>query len=404
MSHFRFIHCADLHLGCTPARIEERFYDFFLSFSHLVDYAIEHKASYIVISGDFFHLKVINPKTLSETVKILDRIKQAEIKVFVIEGNHDKAFYVDEESWLVHLHNRGYIFLLSHSIVEGKIELNPYKESGAIYEDENVRIIGVGYLGASTEKYLKDIKKMIKKKDKFTILMLHAAINRLCGQDMGDVTKDLIDCFKKNVDYIALGHIHNRYEYDDFCYNPGALENIRLHDAYRKGVKGFYVVEVEDMKKQVTYVPHACRPIFLEKLLISEMNTPIDVENYICNQSYDIPSGSMMELSLYGILPFNAYLLDTNQIKEKFIEKYHLLYIEINNFINMMNQPNEIEDKIDAHQLEQDILLKNIQYEYPEIIDAKKVSSNILRLKELILENAEDEILVQELMKMEDIL
>ena len=33
----RFIHCADIHLGAQPLKIEERYNDFFNSFSSIID-------------------------------------------------------------------------------------------------------------------------------------------------------------------------------------------------------------------------------------------------------------------------------------------------------------------------------------------------------------------------------
>ena len=54
-----FLHCSDLHLGCTPNHLEQRYNDFFDSFKDLIDNAIKNECKYILISGDLFHLKVI---------------------------------------------------------------------------------------------------------------------------------------------------------------------------------------------------------------------------------------------------------------------------------------------------------------------------------------------------------
>ena len=404
MEEFHFIHCADLHLGCTPARLEERFYDFFFQFSNLIDYAINNHISYILVSGDFFHLKVINSKTLNETTILLEKCKENNIKVFVIEGNHDKAFYIDEESWLVYLHKRKYIILLEHEITNGEIKLPIYEQNGSIYEDENIRIIGIGYLGSSTEKYLKDIKKCIKKKNKFTVLMLHAAVNRLYGQDMGDIRKEQLESLKDCVDYIALGHIHNRYEYDELCYNPGSLENIRLQDGYQKDQKGFYDVCVNYPNKEIKYIISNYRPIFLEKITIDNLQTLDDVNKYIANLEYNIPPQSMMELSLYGKLPFNAYLIDIDKIKEEFTKKYKLLYIEVNNYINMISKPETIEEKVDPKQLEKMMINNYLDYQYPDITNKDNIIKNIILIEEALQNEEDNQKIIDMLLKMEDIL
>ena len=37
MSKINFLHCADLHLGCTPNHLDIRYEDFFISFKNLID-------------------------------------------------------------------------------------------------------------------------------------------------------------------------------------------------------------------------------------------------------------------------------------------------------------------------------------------------------------------------------
>jgi DNA repair exonuclease SbcCD nuclease subunit len=109
----------------------------------------------------------------------------------VIEGNHDRAFYVDEDSWLAFLNDQEMIILLTSTVQNQIINLQPYqKGTGSIYEDDTIRVIGLGYLGSTTEKYLGTLLELLPAKDKPTILMMHAAVNRLYGQDMGDVKKD----------------------------------------------------------------------------------------------------------------------------------------------------------------------------------------------------------------------
>ena len=229
---FQFIHCGDLHLGCYPNHIDQRFDDFFEAFSRLINYAISNEIRLVLISGDLFHLKNINSKTLQKTIELLKIAIENSIEIVAIEGNHDRAFYIDEESWLSFLNNQGYLKLLSSKVDNGKLVFDEYDgNAGSIIETKDYRIVGLGYLGGSTDKYIVDMKKSYQKSDKFTILMMHAAVNRLADQGMGDVKKEVIDnSIKSKVDYIALGHIHNRYEYDDYIYNPGSLENNKLKD------------------------------------------------------------------------------------------------------------------------------------------------------------------------------
>ena len=77
-----FLHCSDLHLGCTPNHLEQRYNDFFDSFKDLIDNAIKNECKYILISGDLFHLKVINSKTLLNVINLL-----ASSKVMLLLSN-----------------------------------------------------------------------------------------------------------------------------------------------------------------------------------------------------------------------------------------------------------------------------------------------------------------------------
>ena len=58
----KFIHCADIHLGANPFEIEERFEDMGKAFEQVCKFALEEKVNFVLIAGDFFHNKSLNPK------------------------------------------------------------------------------------------------------------------------------------------------------------------------------------------------------------------------------------------------------------------------------------------------------------------------------------------------------
>ena len=72
MNKHRFTHCGDLHLGAKPNHIDIRYDDFFDSFKELIERSIKEKSEYILITGDLFHVKVINSKTLLNVIELLD--------------------------------------------------------------------------------------------------------------------------------------------------------------------------------------------------------------------------------------------------------------------------------------------------------------------------------------------
>ncbi|MDD4211947.1 MAG: DNA repair exonuclease [Bacilli bacterium] len=395
-----FIHCGDLHLGCNSSRIDERWNDFFASFAALVTYAKEHQVSYILVSGDFFHLKVINSKTLQKTMEILQQAKQHDIKVFVIEGNHDKAFYVDEDSWLTFLNDQDLIYLLQTKIKDQEIVLSPYQDkNGSIYEDNNVRIIGLGYLGSVTERYLPSLLQNLPSKNKPTILMMHAAVNRLLGQDMGDVKRETLLTFRSKVDYIALGHIHNRYAYDDFIFNPGSLENIRIKDGASPELKGFYHVVIDQDSMEANHVQSTKRAVTIESLNASEYINPNDFVVNTLDRKFNFTSGSMVQLNIVGKVEFNPLLIDTKRIEEQLQNKYQLLLIEVNNYVNVVQSMGDAETEIDLGSLVEKEILDTLQFNFPDVENKEKWVSKMLWLADAILEKRESSELIEALSK-----
>lgn len=398
MNNISFLHCADLHLGCEPNHLPTRYEDFFISFKQLVDDAINNHCQYILISGDLFHLKVINSKTLLKVIEVLNIVKENNIKVIAIEGNHDKAFYVDEKSWLHFLHKQGYLHLLTHKIIDGKLIL----DEDSIYEDNNIRIIGIGYLGSTTSLYLQNIENKIKKSEKFTVLMLHCAINRLCGEDMGDINIETIMPLKDIVNYIALGHIHTRYEYNDLCYNPGSIENIRIKDGRKKDKKGYYIVKYNQNKeKEVLFYKSKQRNIFNKIIKLENNNTIEEIENIIINNNYDIEKDAILDLTIYGNVSFNPYLINFEHIKQTLIDKYQLLYIEINNLINIINTDDFQDNIIDIKAIEQEAIKNYITINHPNY-DTKAFKDKIDILKQAIIAENEDDAIIQTMIEKED--
>ena len=86
----KFIHVADLHLGYEQYNLRERMVDFASAFKQVVDFAINKKVDFVLISGDLFDKRDINADTLEQADVLINKLKKANIKVIAIEGNHDK--------------------------------------------------------------------------------------------------------------------------------------------------------------------------------------------------------------------------------------------------------------------------------------------------------------------------
>jgi exonuclease SbcD len=341
----KFVHCADLHLGRQQFSLPQRWEDFMLSFSHIVDFCINDQADFLLISGDLFHERTINAATLYQTCAILQKLQDAEIPVFAIEGNHDKALYTDGKSWMQYLNDMHYLHLLKPRFEQNDPVLSPYDgQSGCIAECGAIRIIGLGYLGASTKERLSQISAALPEADKPTVLLLHAAVDKLLGQDLAGVGRSTFDAFIGKAHYIALGHIHSRQETDGFLFNPGAPESVHLDEGGYE--KGFYCVDYTAQGFVPRFIPSLRRKILLVEVDVSGCRQAQQVSE----RAVSLLLAQKEELSqaIVGILfhgESNAPLgLDMTELCEQVKQQFQCLHVyAINNAADVQGgQPHEL--------------------------------------------------------------
>ena len=211
-----FIHASDFHLGYAQYGLTERFKDYARAFDSVIKYAIDHKAEFILISGDLFHKRNINAPTYLQAYKVLSQLKDKSpsTNVYAIEGNHDLAYHQDGNSWLEILNSQGLLKLIKLK------EANGVSLMGDYVETDRVRIFGVRYLGSSTLSTIPLIAEEIRKirnihGEKYTILMMHFGMEGQIKQAApGEVPYNSLLPLKEVVNYLALGHYHMQYELD----------------------------------------------------------------------------------------------------------------------------------------------------------------------------------------------
>ena len=93
----KFIHCADIHLD-SPLRGLEQYEGVPIekargatrqAFVNLVDRAISNQVGFVIIAGDLYDGDWKDFNTGLFFVKQMAILKEAEIKVFIVRGNHD---------------------------------------------------------------------------------------------------------------------------------------------------------------------------------------------------------------------------------------------------------------------------------------------------------------------------
>ncbi|HEY9246431.1 MAG TPA: DNA repair exonuclease [Candidatus Methanoperedens sp.] len=323
-----FIHASDFHLGYAQYGLTERFRDYARAFQSVIHYAIEHRAEFILISGDLFHKRNINAPTYEQAYKVLSELKEKSppTAVYAIEGNHDLAFHQDGKSWLEILNSQGLLRLIRLK------EANGAKLMGDFVELDNVRIFGVRYLGSSTLSVLPQIAEEIKQinaaqGEKYTILMMHFGMAGQMRQEApGEIHYNSLLPLKEAVNYLALGHYHMNYELDGWVFNPGSVEMIAMNEYGLE--KGFYHVR-DSGARLITPV---MRPLRRIKIDISSIATPGELYPNIesrLDREPSAPSDPLIELLLYGTMNFPKSEISMDRIKSMITEKFKPLWSDV---------------------------------------------------------------------------
>ncbi|PKM86009.1 MAG: hypothetical protein CVU87_13405 [Firmicutes bacterium HGW-Firmicutes-12] len=378
-----------------------------MAFRQVVDYALEHQVDFLILSGDIFHKRAINAETLQQAVELLALLKEADIPVAAIEGNHDKSFYLDRGSWLGFLNKQGYIYLLTPFYQDGRLILSPWDEetrSGSWLDIRGIRIYGLGYLGITTTGRLEEAMKYLADKgEHYIILMLHAAVNRLLAHEMGGIRYEQLEPMRQVVDYLALGHIHSRYELEDWGYNPGSLECVHLDEFDVGKEKGFYHVKVSEGQKEIQYIPSIYRPISRYSIDLAKTRYAEDAYTTIYNNISAVrPSvGAQVQVTLFGEVSYNPLSLDLNAFTEKLKEEFSCLYVEIINNLNLPKTGSlEMGSLVKREDLERyvfgQLLLQERSWESDKLNDVIDV---VQKLKEIVIAGEDEEEAIKMLIK-----
>jgi len=239
MKPIKFIHVADLHLGKKQYNLEERYKDFFRAFKWILNHATKEEVDFILIAGDLFDNKNINPKVLSDVFYIIRDFKNEcqeklnrDIPLICIEGNHDNPIYTSR-SWMSFLADLDLVILLSgeHDKEKKKIVFQPFsreKHRGGMIRMKDTCIYGLPYYGSYSQYLFPLIQEALPQDDStYNILMMHFGIEGYDPTKPGvKMNEDLIKLHDK-IDYLGLGHYHKQYghpEKNPWIYNPGSLE------------------------------------------------------------------------------------------------------------------------------------------------------------------------------------
>ena len=341
----KFLHIADVHLGCTRYQLAESPRDFFDAWIDVLRrYAIGEQVDFVIMCGDFFHKRSVPPETMNYAVEGLTMMREAGIPVITIEGNHDQKHTDSEFSWLRSLAAWGLVKLLEPQLIDGKMTYEPWDETtkkGGYIDIGGARIFGSDWYGASGNWAIPMLTEAIKgnrRAGAFHILMLHTDVEGHQMHPIPALSLDALKELKTAVEYVGLGHTHKHYEIDNWAFNPGSIEITNISE-FRE-TRGVFIVEVDNENNvsarhiedyhfrpfqqlafQVTGYADA-------KVITEDVLNMIRTEARVAEADKPEP---IIEIALRGQLGFPNSLLEIQKIRDETISITGALHVRIKN-------------------------------------------------------------------------
>ena len=343
----KFLHIADVHLGCTRYQLEESQRDFFDAWIDVLQkYAIGEEVDFVMMCGDFFHKRSIPPETMNYAFAGLSLLRDAGIPVVSIEGNHDQKHNDSDYSWLRSLANWNLLYLLEPNKKEGKIRYLPWNDEtneGGYMDIGNARIFGSDWYGASANHAIPSLTEAISENQRegaFHILMLHTDVEGHQTHPIPALTIENLKKLKSVTNYVGLGHTHKCYEIDNWAFNPGSLEITSINE-YDE-VRGAWLVRVDDdLTVKARHVrDYVQRPFVRISFDVSPYSEPQEITELILKEVAESPERNtdgktgpkkIVEITLHGRLGFPNSSLELDKIRKEARNISDALHIRVKN-------------------------------------------------------------------------
>ncbi len=330
----QFVQFADVHLGKTQYGLQERAEDLARAYATGVKYCLDHSPDFVLLAGDLFEQKTVDPETFNFAATGLTRLRDAGIPVFAIEGNHEKFLRQRGRTWIWYLSQLGLLHLLDIFGSGNEVELRPWDEAtrfGSYYDLNGVRIFGIGYYGARLPQILDRFADAAESLGRtgidYSVCMLHTGVDDKVDYHHSGASAADIYRLRSLIDYIATGHIHHQFALPDdddqppWIFSSGSFENWAAGEVGRP--KGLYHVTIDPSLPGGHEARHldvtGRRPYFRLKLDASPHAEPDDLHTAIGRLiQVEVPPESekpIVELRVTGMLPFERSLFDAAEIE-----------------------------------------------------------------------------------------
>ena len=313
----KIIHCADIHLdskmqsNLDREKARERKNELLLTFNRMIAYGADQGVRAILIAGDLFDTSTVSATARKNVQNAIS--SHPDIDFYYLRGNHDTTGFLEgwdplpENLHLFEDHWKSYELKGEKgSVVINGVELDS-ENAGSIYHS------------------------LILDPDRINLVMLHGQESVARAKDRTEIIS-IRDLKGKNIDYLALGHVHAYKEEmldsrGTYCY-PGCLEGRGFDEC---GPHGFVMLDIEEEKGQVhsRFVPFASRCLYTLPVDVSHCGNTAEilvrVQQELDQKDYD--RGSLIKILLTGEVDVEcekniSYLVQSLQDRYYFLKIY----------------------------------------------------------------------------------
>ncbi|MGC1217043.1 MAG: DNA repair exonuclease [Phormidesmis sp.] len=409
----KFLHVSDIHLGFDRYDCKPRTLDFFFSLKDVLEkYAIAEQVDFVIIGGDLFEHRNIKPAILNHAQYCLRILRDANIPVLAIEGNHDNAPYGTKSSWLRYLSDEKMLKLLEPGNVNAdEAFYSPWDEAenrgGYIDLDCGVRVLGSSWYGAAAPRAIEQIAVAIGKLPPApgpSILLFHHGLEGQIARYAGALRyREVLPLKKAGIDYLALGHIHKSYVEDGWIFNPGSVEANNVEESQFE--RGAYLVEI-DAKGKISAelkTDYHQRPIvrLQQKVRTSDLMEAVAegaialIQKSIKTQKIIPEEKPIVELRITGTAGFDRLELDTRKLQQQLQEMSNALIFLLRYDVEEADYASPISEESSRLEVEQevftDLLATNSVYKQR----AAQLAQGLIELKDRQMDGEDEESLYQ---------
>ncbi|MBD2067587.1 DNA repair exonuclease [Leptolyngbya sp. FACHB-671] len=399
----RFLHLADVHLGFDRYDSKERTRDFFYAFNDALEkYAVAADVDFVVIAGDLFEHRNIQPATLNQAQTCLQMLKQAGIPVLAIEGNHDNRPYGTKTSWLRYLADWELLLLLEPGdISAGEPFYQPWdlesRRGGYIDLDCGVRVLGSNWYGAAAPKSIEQIAVAIEALPSgamHTLMLFHHGLEGQIARYAGALRyADLLPLKQAGVNYLALGHIHKNYEVEGWIFNPGSVEANSVEESrYERGV---YLVEMNGSGVQAELKQdYYQRPIVRLRFMTRGQESQEEVEQEaiakvteaIQSKQLDPSQKPIVELRIEGQVGFDRLDLDVRKLQQQLQRLSGAIIFLLKYEVEAVAYASPLSEEASRTQIEQEVFMDLLAANNLYKKRSPELAQGLINLKDLQLE------------------